>query len=106
MSEWIDIGSVADFPLEQAKVVPLEDTSAVVVRTSEGFFALENRCSHAEVALAGGTIADGTITCPRHGARFSLRTGEPLTPPAYEAVTVFPVRVENGRVLLRDSRWD
>ncbi|MGH8610107.1 MAG: ferredoxin, partial [Gammaproteobacteria bacterium] len=46
------------------------------------------------------------ITCPRHGARFCIKTGEALSPPAYEAVTTFPVRVEDGMVFVRDNRFD
>ena len=40
------------------------------------------------------------IICPRHGARFCLRTGEALTPPAYEPLRTYPARVDNGRVLV------
>ena len=46
------------------------------------------------------------IECPRHGARFCIRTGEVMAPPAYEPVAKFPVRVENGEVQVRDDRWD
>jgi len=44
------------------------------------------------------------LTCPRHGARFCIRTGEALTPPAYEPAAVFPVRVQGGMVQTRDDR--
>jgi len=43
---------------------------------------------------------------PRHGARFDLRTGAVTAPPAYEPVAVFPVRVVDGMVQVRDDRWD
>lgn len=106
MSEWIDVGPITNFSLGSQKVVPFEDTAVVVVHTAEGLFAVENRCTHAEVPLAGGTVEGATISCPRHGARFCLKSGAALTPPAYEPVTTFPVRIEGGRVLIRDSRWD
>ncbi|MDH3768790.1 MAG: ferredoxin, partial [Gammaproteobacteria bacterium] len=54
--------------------------------------------------LTGGPIEGDEIICPRHGARFCLRTGAALTPPAYDDVTVFPVRVENGRIQVLDDR--
>jgi len=44
--------------------------------------------------------------CPRHGARFCIKNGKALTPPAYEDVHSFPVRVENGVVQVRDDRDD
>jgi 3-phenylpropionate/trans-cinnamate dioxygenase ferredoxin component len=46
------------------------------------------------------------VICPRHGARFCIRTGEALSPPAYEPVPTFPVRVTDGMVQVRDDRWD
>jgi 3-phenylpropionate/trans-cinnamate dioxygenase ferredoxin subunit len=45
------------------------------------------------------------VVCPRHGARFNIRTGAVTAPPAYEGVHAFPVRVEDGQVLVRDDRW-
>ena len=56
--------------------------------------------------LASGEIEGDKIVCPRHGAVFCIRTGEVLEPPAYESVATFPVREEDGRVLVRDDRWD
>ncbi|GAB6050504.1 hypothetical protein JCM16106_13520 [Hydrogenophilus islandicus] len=104
--EWMVVAKVDEFPVGSYRVVPLDDTEVIVVRSDVGFYAVENRCSHAEVPLAGGTIADGAITCPRHGARFCLKSGAALSPPAVEAIATFPVRVENGVVEVRDARWD
>jgi 3-phenylpropionate/trans-cinnamate dioxygenase ferredoxin subunit len=50
--------------------------------------------------LAGAEIEKCEIICPRHGARFDLRTGDALTPPAYEPIKTFNVREENGRILV------
>ena len=55
--------------------------------------------------LTGGCIEGCEIICPRHGARFDIKTGEALTPPAYEPVATLPVRVENGMVQVMDDRW-
>jgi 3-phenylpropionate/trans-cinnamate dioxygenase ferredoxin subunit len=46
------------------------------------------------------------IICPRHGARFCVRTGEALTAPAYEPTAKLPLRVENGVIEVKDDRWD
>ncbi len=51
--------------------------------------------------LTGGEIEGTEIICPRHGARFCLRTGEALTPPAYEPVRVFETKIENGHLWVR-----
>jgi 3-phenylpropionate/trans-cinnamate dioxygenase ferredoxin subunit len=82
-----------------------------VVRTIAMFkldrecFTIEDVCTHDGGQLTGGTIEGGEIVCPRHGARFSIRTGEALAAPAYEPVAKFPVRVENGVIQVRDDRW-
>ena len=46
------------------------------------------------------------IECPRHGARFDVRTGAARCAPAYEPTAVFPVKVEDGAIYTRDDRWD
>ena len=56
--------------------------------------------------LTGGTVEGDQIVCPRHGARFCIRTGAALCAPAYEPTDTFPVRVENGEIQVRDDRWD
>ncbi len=56
---------------------------------------MENRCSHDDGPLAEGTLHENEclIECPRHGSRFDLRTGTPITLPAYLPVDTFPVIV-------------
>lgn len=62
------------------------------------FFATDEICSHAEASLAEGFMIDDTIECPLHGACFSIRTGEALSPPATKPIGVYPVRVENDEI--------
>ena len=46
------------------------------------------------------------IICPRHGARFCVKTGAVKCAPAYEDIATFPIRIEQGRLQVRDDRWD
>jgi 3-phenylpropionate/trans-cinnamate dioxygenase ferredoxin subunit len=62
------------------------------------FYAIEDVCTHDGGGLAGGEIDGDVVVCPRHGARFCLRTGAALTPPAYEPVRTFKTRVNDGMV--------
>jgi 3-phenylpropionate/trans-cinnamate dioxygenase ferredoxin subunit len=62
-------------------------------------------CSHEAETLSDGEVAGEEIICPRHGAHFSIPTGAALSPPAYEPVATFPVRVEGGMVMVKDDRW-
>jgi len=78
----------------------------VVFNLGGKYYAIEDVCTHDGGQLTGGVVEGGEIVCPRHGARFCIRTGEALTAPAYEPVARLPVRVENGVIQVRDNRWD
>ena len=77
------------------------DTGTIGVYNLNGeFYALEDRCSHDDGPLCEGDWdpEERVVTCPRHGSNFDLRSGEPLSLPAFEPVETFPVRVEDGIV--------
>ncbi|MCU1542318.1 MAG: sufE [Blastococcus sp.] len=84
--------------------VELRDVDIAVVRFDDEVYAIEDLCSHADVALSDGDVdeLDGapTIECAMHGSCFDLRTGEPTTLPATEPVPVYPVRVEGDDVFV------
>lgn len=100
--QWIDVGDAAAIQAALPYETEIDATPVVIVRCDDGLHAIEDRCTHDGEPLAGGEIEPDTceIICPRHGARFCLKTGEVLSPPAYEPVQTFAVRIENGRVLL------
>jgi 3-phenylpropionate/trans-cinnamate dioxygenase ferredoxin component len=98
---WIDAGLPQDLPENQAKSLAVGRRMIAVIRSGETFYAIEDICTHDGAPLTGGEIEGGEIICPRHGARFCLRTGEALTPPAYEPVRVFETKIENGRLWVR-----
>lgn len=106
MSGWLDVAPEAAINPGQFEIVDLEDILVAVFNAGGRFYAIEDVCTHDGEELAGGPVEGTVITCPRHGAQFSLETGEVLAPPAYEPVRTFPVRVENGIVQVRDDRWD
>lgn len=66
-------------------------------------YAIEDRCSHADVALSDGKIDLKTcqITCPKHGAKFDITTGAALKAPAVAPVMAFDVRVEDGAIQIK-----
>jgi 3-phenylpropionate/trans-cinnamate dioxygenase ferredoxin subunit len=106
MSDWINVAKPEDFPPGTRRVVDVEGTAIAVFNLGGEYYAIEDTCTHDGGELASGEVEDGIITCPRHGARFSIKTGAVLAPPAYEPVATFPVRIENGVVQVRDARWD
>lgn len=99
---WIDVAGSAAVSETTPLGVELDGMAVVIVRCGAELYAVEDRCTHDGEPLAGAQVEDCEIICPRHGARFCLRTGEALTPPAYEPVRTYAVREADGRVLLEE----
>jgi 3-phenylpropionate/trans-cinnamate dioxygenase ferredoxin subunit len=79
--------------------VEIDDYPVAVVRDSEGtLHAIGDTCSHAEISLSEGDVEGASIECWGHGSSFDLRTGEPLTLPAYEPVPVFALSLDGDDV--------
>jgi nitrite reductase/ring-hydroxylating ferredoxin subunit len=72
----------------------------LVVRTGGSFRAFQGTCSHEYFELDRGFLTAGSLTCPLHLSRFDLADGEALDPPASLPLAVYPVVVEDGRVLI------
>jgi len=107
MSEWVDICHTDDFPDNGVTTTMLDDGREIAVFRVDGeYYAIEDLCSHEDEPLADGPVDGCEVTCPRHGARFCLKTGEALSPPAYEPVETFPVRIEDGIMLQVDVEPD
>lgn len=100
MADLIDVCAESDLPPGAIRTVEWEDVEIMVVNCAGTLFAMEDRCSHDDGPLAEGEIDEArcTVECPRHGATFDLRSGRPLTLPAYEPVESYPVVVEGGVV--------
>lgn len=106
MSDWVEVAAVDELKEGEYRVVDVDGVAIAVFNLGGKYYAIEDVCTHDGGVLTGGKVEGEEIVCPRHGARFSIKTGEVLAPPAYEPVHTFPVRVENGRVQVRDDRWD
>lgn len=103
MSEWIDVIKAESLAVGEYFTLELDDVPVVVLHTDAGFFAIVDQCSHDEQPLADGNLSDATIACPAHGALFCLRTGKPLSPPAYEAVQTFATRIHDGMLQIHSQ---
>ena len=106
MSDWINATLVDDLRPGHRMVVEVDDVMIVLFNLDGEFYAIEDICTHDGSEISDGCIIDDCIECPRHGARFSIKTGAVVSPPAYEPVDTFPVQVVDGMVQVRDHRWD
>ena len=88
--------AVSEVPTDEALGVTVGDHEVAVARDGDEFFAIQDLCSHAAVALSEGEVADCTVECWLHGSRFDLRTGKPTGLPATEPVATFPLEIRTN----------
>ena len=98
MAEWVDVCAESELTPGSRKVVVTEIGPIAVFNLGGELHAIEDVCTHDGGELASGELDGDQIICPRHGARFCIRNGRALTPPAYEDIETFPVRVQGGMV--------
>jgi 3-phenylpropionate/trans-cinnamate dioxygenase ferredoxin subunit len=86
-------------PVGGCKTLEVDGRRLVLAHLSDGYYAIENRCSHAGSPLAADRLYHGRqIACPVHGARFDIKTGAAKSPPAFRAIATFATRIVDGRV--------
>ncbi|MCX7096986.1 MAG: non-heme iron oxygenase ferredoxin subunit [Methylococcales bacterium] len=106
MSDWQNVINENALAEGENIVVDLDGTDVAIFKIEGAFYAIEDICSHDGAEIASGQLQGDEIVCPRHGARFCVKTGAVKAAPAYENISCFPVRIENGTVQVRDDRWD
>jgi 3-phenylpropionate/trans-cinnamate dioxygenase ferredoxin subunit len=98
---WLPVGPAADIPPGDYAQIEVDATLVAVFNVAGEFYAIDDVCTHDGGELAGGAVEGDVVICPRHGARFCLRTGAALTPPAYEPVRTYETRIVDGIVEVR-----
>jgi 3-phenylpropionate/trans-cinnamate dioxygenase ferredoxin component len=99
----LEVAPADEFPPGTAKLVVAGPGHIVGVYNCGGeLYAIEDRCSHDDGPLCEGDWDEETcrVVCPRHGSAFDLASGRPMSLPAYEPVETYPVRIENGVVVV------
>lgn len=99
---WVDACAVDDIDEEDVIRFDHAGRTYAIYRTEDGdFHASDGLCTHEKVHLADGLVIGNIIECPKHNGRFDVRTGEAKGAPVCVDLTMYEVRVEAGRVLLR-----
>jgi len=104
VTDWIRVCATGELLPGEFQVAFDGDTAIAVFNIDGALYAVEDICTHDGGVLAGGPVEGFEVECPRHGAKFDLRTGEALCAPAYVPIAKFPVRIEDGQVWTRDDR--
>ncbi len=102
MAEWVEVAGLADFNGEEESVrVEVEGHALALFKLEDGFYALDDVCSHEYSRLSEGEIWDAEVYCPKHGSRFNIRSGAVRGLPAVKPVRSYPVQVQEGKILIQ-----
>ncbi|NOY88329.1 MAG: non-heme iron oxygenase ferredoxin subunit [FCB group bacterium] len=98
MGEYIKVTGVDDIPIGGIKAFELKHHRFVICHNDDGFFALADECTHDNAPISTGRLDDNIIVCPRHGAKFDIRTGEVKAPPAIVPLDTYQLKIENNDI--------
>ncbi len=101
MPEFVKIAQVGDLSDPGKLIIPVGDRLVVLFCLDQQFYCMDDVCTHDGGTLGDGELAGCQIMCPRHGAKFDIRTGEALTMPATENNLTHEVKVEGTDILVR-----
>jgi 3-phenylpropionate/trans-cinnamate dioxygenase ferredoxin subunit len=97
----VRVAKADEIPPGQVRVFRTGDLRLAICRVQDEFYAIEDVCTHDDGPLGEGSLVEVAIECPRHGARFDVRTGDVLRMPAAAPVQTFPVQVKDGEIYVQ-----
>ena len=102
---WVKVGQASEIAPGRPKAVDLEGARVALFKVpgeesgpTQGIYCIEDLCTHDDGPVAEGPQEGDVVECPRHGARFNIKTGEALCMPAVTGVRTFPVRIVGGEI--------
>lgn len=101
MPDFVPVCQVNDLPDPGKQLFEVEDRVVVLFRVGGEFFCLDDVCTHDGGPLGEGDLCDHTIACPRHGAKFDIRSGKALTMPATRDTVAHEVKVDGEQVFVK-----
>ncbi len=96
--EFVVVAPVDDLPNGERLFLEIDSYAIVVFNIAGQFFAIGDICTHDDGPLGDGELEGWEVVCPRHGARFDVRTGKALALPAVVDTPAYPVRVVDGQI--------
>jgi len=101
MADFIKVGKVGDIPQSGKKLIEVDDRLVVLLSAGGAIYCLDDVCTHDGGTLGEGCLEGETIACPRHGAKFDIRTGQAVSMPATEATVVHEVKLQGDDVYVK-----
>jgi len=96
--EFVGVAQASDLPNGERLFLEIDDQPIVIFNIAGTYYAIADLCSHDDGPLGDGELDGLEVICPRHGARFDLRTGKVLSLPAIVDIPAYPVRVVDGEI--------
>ena len=100
MATRVAVARIPDVPPGATRIVEALGHTIALCNVDGQFYAIDDRCSHEDASLGEGTLLGHLLECPRHGARFDVRTGQPVTLPAVIPVARYLVKIEGDQVFV------
>jgi 3-phenylpropionate/trans-cinnamate dioxygenase ferredoxin subunit len=103
MSEFVSVAKTTDIPDPGTMLVEVGDRLVALIHAAGHFYALDDVCTHDGGPLSEGPVdpEERTIACPRHGAKFDIKTGAALTMPATKPTVAHEVKIEDNQIYVR-----
>jgi len=103
MPDFIAVAKTSEVPDPGSLLVEVDEQLVVLIHAAGHFYALDDICTHDGGPLSDGPVdaEEGTIACPRHGAKFEVKTGAAVTMPATKATVAHEVKVEGEQIFVR-----
>jgi len=101
MPDFVAIAKTTDLPDPGKQIFELDEHIVVLFHVGGQFYCLEDLCTHDGGTLADGELCDDEIACPRHGAKFDIKSGKAISMPATEPTISHEVKIEGDSVLVR-----
>lgn len=103
MSDFVKVASISDVSPGAVLLVEVDGERVALVNVEGELYAVADECTHAGCSLSEGDVDGRMLVCPCHGSEFDVTTGVAATPPAFEALARYAVRVEGDDVLVQPS---
>lgn len=101
MSSWVAVGRINEIAEHTCKIAEVNGVTIAIFNLNDEFYTIEDRCPHQQLPIADGLVEGDDITCPFHGARFCIKTGQVLSPPACEDLTTWETRIVDGEIQVK-----
>ncbi len=98
--QYLEVADLDQLPSGERLFLEIDGNPVVVFNIAGNYFAMDDLCTHDDGPIGEGELDGHVVTCPRHGAKFDIRTGKALALPAVQDLRTYPVKCENNKILL------